>query len=291
MGKHAYLIMAHNEWDLLNKLLFAIDDARNDIFLHIDRTVKFHKETLYKPKKSVLYFTKRLNVQWGGDSQIKSELVLLKEAYGTGTYDYYHLISGVDLPVKSQEAIHNFFENNKGKNFIKIDKQATKGYALNRIRYYYIFQNLLGRKDGHLIGMLYRLNGLFLKCQSKLHIDRLKRCPKRIYKGANWFSITEDLVKIVLREEKFIKKYCYHSLCADEIFIQTIAMNSELKETVTDDYLRCIDWSRGNPYVWREEDVKYLLLQEKDLFARKFSYELDSNVVDKIIDCITRSGI
>ena len=39
-NRHAYLIMAHNEWELLNTLLSLIDDPRNDIFLHIDKKVK-----------------------------------------------------------------------------------------------------------------------------------------------------------------------------------------------------------------------------------------------------------
>ena len=32
--KHAYLIMAHSQWELLEQLLKALDDERNDIYLH-----------------------------------------------------------------------------------------------------------------------------------------------------------------------------------------------------------------------------------------------------------------
>ena len=35
--KHAYLIIAHNEWEILHTLLTMLDDERNDIYLHIDR--------------------------------------------------------------------------------------------------------------------------------------------------------------------------------------------------------------------------------------------------------------
>lgn len=34
--RHAYLIMAHNNWSILSKLLSLLDDDRNDLFLHID---------------------------------------------------------------------------------------------------------------------------------------------------------------------------------------------------------------------------------------------------------------
>ena len=36
MKKHAYLIMAHNEFEILKILLHLLDDERNDIYLHID---------------------------------------------------------------------------------------------------------------------------------------------------------------------------------------------------------------------------------------------------------------
>lgn len=36
-GKHAYLIMAHAEPELLTVLLSMLDDSRNDIFLHVDK--------------------------------------------------------------------------------------------------------------------------------------------------------------------------------------------------------------------------------------------------------------
>lgn len=40
MSRHAYLIMAHNEPDILNKLLLLLDDERNDIFIHYDKKCK-----------------------------------------------------------------------------------------------------------------------------------------------------------------------------------------------------------------------------------------------------------
>ena len=44
--KHAYLIMAHNDFDILYKLLELLDDQSSDIYLHIDtkaREVDFDK--------------------------------------------------------------------------------------------------------------------------------------------------------------------------------------------------------------------------------------------------------
>ncbi|UVV53809.1 hypothetical protein NXY15_04150 [Bacteroides thetaiotaomicron] len=35
--KHAYLIIAHNEFEILKRLIQALDDERNDIYIHFDR--------------------------------------------------------------------------------------------------------------------------------------------------------------------------------------------------------------------------------------------------------------
>lgn len=289
MKKHAYLVMAHNEWKLLNKLIKCIDDERNDIFLHIDCKANFQRNNLYKPERSKLFLIKRMKIQWGGDSQIRCEMNLLKAAYKNGPYSYYHLLSGVDLPIKSQDEIHEYFEKDEGKNYIKIDPAAMKSaYHLERIRYYYLFQNIIGKQQGHMIGGIYKLQDFCIRLQKRMKVDRLKKCPEKIYKGTNWFSITGTMVQMVLQQERFIKKYCYRSLCADEIFLQTVAMNSKLKDTVMDQDLRCIDWKRGNPWVWRMEDVDYLLGQKSDLFARKFSDQLDERVSDFIVDKMTK---
>ena len=40
MGKHAYLIIAHDKFEQLKRLLLLLDDERNDIYLHIDSKAK-----------------------------------------------------------------------------------------------------------------------------------------------------------------------------------------------------------------------------------------------------------
>ena len=157
-------------------------------------------------------------------------------------------------------------------------------FANQRIAQYHFLQNITGRKDSR----IHKLELKFIDLQKKLGINRLKNCPKRIYKGANWFSLTDAMVQEVLQEEKFVKKYCYYSECADEIFLTTIVMNSGNKNVITNNCLRLIDWERGTPYTFQLND--YDTLMESDmLFARKFSSETDGgkklikSMKDKII--------
>lgn len=285
--KHAYLIMAHTDFYLLQQLLEVLDDKRNDIYVHIDKKViEFDSNALTSIIRNAnIFFVERINVSWGGDTQIKCEYNLLKAAYPKH-YKYYHLISGIDFPIKSQNYIHDFFEKNDGTNYIDVSlsEEDNMQFANQRIAQYHFLQNITGRKDSR----IHKLELKFIDLQKKLGINRLKNCPKRIYKGANWFSLTDAMVQEVLQEEKFVKKYCYYSECADEIFLTTIVMNSGNKNVITNNCLRLIDWERGTPYTFQLND--YDTLMESDmLFARKFSSETDGgkklikSMKDKII--------
>ena len=139
MGKHAYLIIAHNNFYILKKLIALIDDERNDIYIHIDKKTKNFKKNDFMNicKKSNVYFIKRISVYWGDYSQVQCELNLLKAAI-KGNYQYYHLISGVDLPIKSQDYIHDFFDINNNIEYVRFTdnwdySRVSKLHILNKL--------------------------------------------------------------------------------------------------------------------------------------------------------------
>ncbi|MFQ7420117.1 MAG: beta-1,6-N-acetylglucosaminyltransferase [Blautia massiliensis (ex Durand et al. 2017)] len=143
--KFAYLIIVHTRFDQVAKLLELLDDEKNDLYVHIDEKVAnsfdiFQRTLKPSVQKSKIYLVNPHNVTWGGKSQIEAELELLKAAI-KGNYDYYHLISGMDLPIKTQKEIHEFFENNKGKEFIHF---STNEDARKRCQYYWLYQEKLG---------------------------------------------------------------------------------------------------------------------------------------------------
>ena len=112
--KQAYLIEAHKCDEMLLTLLRMLDVPWNDIFIHMDsKNTDYQPETVEcRMKYAKVFHAKRHSVVWGGVSQVKVELVLLKTAVAHGPYQHYHLISGVDLPIQTQEDIRAFFEAN-----------------------------------------------------------------------------------------------------------------------------------------------------------------------------------
>ncbi|MCH5315866.1 MAG: glycosyl transferase [Eubacterium sp.] len=288
MSKHAYMIIAHNQFELLKILIKMLDDARNDIFIHIDAKVNDFDFTEFQnlTHHSKLVFTDRISITWGDFSQVKAEMILLKSAIenesAQAPYSYFHLLSGVDLPIKTNDEIHNFFSVNNGKEFIHFSKNELSPEFENRIKYYHFF-----RKKRNLFFKI--LAQIILKFQKLIGINRLKDNALIVQKGANWFSITNAFAKYVISKCDEIDKIFNYSYCCDEVFLQTIFVNSPFKDNLfmpncDNNHFACarlIDWKRGNPYVWQKDDYD-LIKSSPCMFARKFDMSVDTEIIDML---------
>lgn len=281
-NKFAYLVMAHKADYTLKKLLSVIDDERNDIYLHIDKKsdINSFKELATSIKQSKLFFVTRTKVEWGAYSQIEAELNLFREA-NKKHYRYYHLISGSDLPIKSQDYIHEFFNNANEKEFINFE--GSDFNYNDRVHLYYPFQTKLRHYSWQKLG-----NKLVVLFQKFLRININSQI--NFQKGSQWVSITDELVSYILQHEKWIQETFKYSFCSDEIFIQTLVHNSEyFKQKLYHPYYdnsnianqRLIDWNRGKPYVFKKQDLDELE-NSPYLFARKFDSEIDKEIIDLI---------
>lgn len=294
MGKHAFLIMAHKDDLSFRTLLQQIDDENSDIFIHMDSKNKDYDPNIINQiiKKSGIYHVERTNVTWGGFSQIKCELILLSGATKISQYDYYHLLSGQDLLISSLDNLYKFFDKNKGKEFINFERENF--IYQDRVKYFYL-QEQVGKNKN----LFYYLNIIMKKIQKSLGIKRNNKIE--FQKGTNWFSITDDLARFVLGKKKFINKVFKYTLCADEIFLQTIVHNSSFKENLfVKEYdnsmvsmQRLIDWERGaqsSPYTFKNHDFEELI-STKMLFARKFDANVNKEVIKRIFNYYKNESI
>lgn len=270
--KHAFLIIAHNNWWQLKKLIECLDSDTHDIYVHVDKKSKDFDESYFRNSvtKSSLKFYREFEVYWGGFSQVQVEIFLLKQAYTNG-YDYYHIISGADLPLKNNEEIDSFFEKNKGKEFILYDEDALKGNPeiSRRAKYYHFLQNYRRRYAEKWKNSFFTFcERISLVLQIVFGVNRVKNLDWQIKYGSQWVSITDELVKAILANEEKITSVFSYTNCADELFIQTIAVNCGFKDQIFQPVgkqaanLRCIDWSRGkngNPYTYRLKDIDMLI--------------------------------
>lgn len=293
MKKHAYLIMAHTQPELLKILVKLLDNERNDLYIHIDSRAKDYplEELADEVKHAGCIFTKRSEVIWGTYSQINCEMILLKEAVKK-EHAYYHLLSGMDLPIKKQEEIYAFFEKYDGLEFIDEDSDTISEAALSRVKYKHRFLGKAGSL-GDILG------ALETKLQKLFGVNNTIKYSDIIFqKGRNWFSITHGLAEYVVENEDWIRKVFADSVCGDELFLQTVARNSRYAEKICNPNTmpeipdtRYIDWKRGsnnNPYIFRETDEEELR-SAKALFARKFDLTIDKKIVERLYRVLKES--
>lgn len=282
--RHAFLVAAHHQFEILAKTLEILDDDDVDFFIHVDKKSGPLPVGLLKRccRHSEVRFIERRRVNWGGYSQIECTLSLMEEAAKNG-YDYYHYISGVDLPIKPKSLILDYFQEWNGTEFIHFEDTKAKSKYIDRLKYHSLFQDTglseLASIDRYIRGI-----------ERALRVDRTKNNDIKTFQyGCNWFSITHDLALYVLSKKRWIERTFVHTRCADELLIQTIVVNSPWRERLPevafdDNYIAClryIDWKRGRPYVFRESDFDDLV-SSPYLFARKFDIDVDSRIVDLV---------
>ncbi len=279
--KHAYLIMAHEDFYILEKLILLLDNEHNDLYIHIDKKVKKFDFEFFKslPQKSNIYFIDRIKVYWGDFSQIECHLKLLESAI-KNNYEYYHLISGTDLPIKSSEEIYQYFHTNKYE-YVTFNNV----YCKDRVQYYYL--KFKKRDKFH-----YFLNDIFVDIQELVGVNRVKNANIEFKNGLEWYSISNDLAKYVLDNKSMIHTYFEKGICTDEMYVQTLTWNSDFKNNIynykksdPETSFRLIDWNRGKPYTFDIDDYD-LIMNSKCFFARKFSSktEKQKELVNKVFN-------
>ena len=285
--KHAYLIMAHHRLDLLQLLIDSIDDYRNDIYIHIDIKCKENISNLkIEGKKSKITIYNELDVRWAGFSQVECEFFLLKKAVSQYDYSYIHLMTGATYPLFNQNYIHDFFENNEGKEFVGFSKNIN----INRVKYVYLF-NEIGKIDSTWKELLRCIRSLFIRIQNLIKYDRTKKLNITIMKGFAYWSITCEAAKYVISKYDFVNELLKYSVSGDEIFMQTLLYNSKFKNNIysyEDEYEGCkrlCFWEsrKMNGCNFIKEDFDDILKSEA-LFALKFEDKDGIDLIKKIAD-------
>lgn len=294
--RHAYMIITHGNFPILEKQLRFLDSENADFFIHVDAKVQSFDFEKYRavPRRSRVTFVDRRSVFWGHFSLVECELELMRAAAKIG-YDYYHLLSGVDVPIKTREHIEHFFDGAEGTNYLTFEAPAISRRRLARVRYYYPFLELNIRRP--VVRAALREAGVL--AQKLAWVDRTRGLePDFVFqKGTQWFSVTDALVRYVLSREDTVRRLFRSTYCADEMFMQTLTVNSPFRDTLPpnafrDDHLSCcryIDWKRGKPYTFTDGDYDELIgTADGYLFARKFDYAASPGVVDRLFDHFAR---
>lgn len=272
LDRHAYLILCHTDFSLLCLLVKLLDDERNDIYIHIDRKADLSELHLETKKAGLCVLEHRIDARWGDFSLVQAELLLFETASSRNHYAYYHLLSGADLPLKSQSYIHEWCDKNAGMELIGFSGAVTDKEASWRAGHYFLFSRQFCSKSFFVKAM----RKAFLSLQDVLSYK--KNRSVEVKKGPQWVSVTHDFVSFLLRNRARIEEMFAHTYCPDELFVQTMCWNSSFRQKTLDlnhefaGCLRYIPWSNG---VIQDMtvDILHKALASDCWFARKFNSE------------------
>jgi hypothetical protein len=296
MTKIAYSLLVHKNPEQVSRLIANIYSSTDFFQVNIfgkNLTEETWNNKLAKFKGSNFLITFRHEKAWGTFPVVDATIDSMKQ-FNNLDYNYFINLTGQCYPLKSVNSIKQFLDN---KNFayleaFKIPGSAPKGWGkrggLDRIENSY-YRNPL------FVGYTLLSNRLSRSTKKEVRrFIKLPRVNKRLpynlepYGGSAYFCLSKkhiDFILEYLKNKMDLLDFFRRTFAPDELFFQTIIMNSVLKDTVVDDNLRYIDWIKKGvplPAILTIEDKDDLLTSPK-LFARKFDIEMDEEILD-IID-------
>lgn len=288
MKNHVFLMLVHKEPSLFSRIIRKLEKENHYFIVNVDNKTTDFPQYLDAVKNlpNVFFLSDRINVYHGGMSMIYAELSLLREAMSHNIdYDYFHLISGQDYPLRSNELFDDFFENNDH-SYMCFDYGEQK-IVMEKL--YKKFANHYHFPDSPSIwARLYKKFRIHYVLALFVH-----RKPIENYTGGwQWFSWHKSVAKYVLDyvdlNPRVLKRY-EHTASPDEHLFPSILDNlCDKLKIEKQNPLRYVSWkayrpvgTSYRPYDLSEEDYDRVI-NSKAFFCRKVDEKTSSRLLDMI---------
>lgn len=278
--KHAILIIAYHNFDYVVEQIRRYDEDFY-VFIHWDKrnplSVVQRKEL--ERYAQVKYVGEEFVVNWGSYGIVRATMLLCEKSLDFLELDYFHLVSDADMLTVDLDVFKDFYRRNEGKNYMQFfpmladDKEMDKVLYVHRLEKYDIRVNPADKA----------------KYNEELELQKRKGMKKtlpdcRLYWGSAWWSLNRECVGLLVANEEFTERYYKEALFPDEMFAQTVIMNSHFADTVVCDNLRYISWglrNGSNPAVLDRSDLVNILGNGYH-FARKIDPVISKDLLDSI---------
>jgi len=262
----------HTNFKQLIRLVSVLNTPDVTFFIHIDK--KSPAEVYETASRELrvcanVYFLERHVCHWGDFGHVLATVRGISQICERNTpLDYAILLTGQDYTIKSNSHIKQYLEQSQGKSYLDYNALPHADWpsgGFDRVNRYH-----------------------FRVLRIRLSLPRLRKFPfdMKLFGGSSYWCLSKECVEYVYRfvqQHKGFVNYFSHVAVPDEIFFQTILLNSDLASTIVNDDLRHVDWTenRNSPATLTSDDLDSLIRSEK-LFARKFDTSIDSTVLDRI---------
>ena len=273
----AYIISAYKYPQQLVRLLRRLETPRSVFVVHVDAKTAAHVyDEMVDGARAVarVHFLDRHTCHWGGFGHVRASLKGIDHLIATGIpFDYAVLFTGQDYPLRPPGEIERFLSDAQGQSFMNhwplpFPPWGPRG-GLDRVEHWHV----IGYRRLHLA----------------LPLGRRIPGGLRPFGGGTYWCLARRAVAYVhefVKQNPSYVRFFEHVFIPDEIFFQTIIMNSPLQETIVNNNLRYIDWSREPaPAVLTVDDYDKLVNSGK-LFARKFDTTVDLRILDMLDEYI-----
>ena len=272
----AHLIITYTSPSQTERMIRRMQHPGFDFYIHVDKKMDISSHHFLAKIPNVYLIKDRVNVVWAGYNTIEATLRSVKEIFNTGrNYEYVHLMSGQDYPIKSARDINDFFVANNGKEFLQFehfDEWAAESYP--RIREY------------HLTNYDFPGRYYFQWMMNKMLPVRKSPLPMEYYGSSMFWALTSSclryIIELIEKNARF-RRFMRFTWGSDEFMFQTLVLNSSFKNNVVNDNLLFLDRDKGasHPNILTHSHLNKIMDSEK-LFARKFDLGMDGIIMDNI---------
>ena len=232
----AYLILCHTDPKHIKRLTDKITRNTNDeAFVHVDGKCNldpFENELIENTKVHII--PKRVPVYWGGYSAIEATINLFKAALSCShQFDRFVILQGLEYPLKTNQEIHTFFEENAKTEFI-LAQNLSKSDNPREVHKYYLYW-YLDKKTKLWAKVLHKVNEIaFLKSGKIPHFKKNyvignTNHKMDIYQGCAQFGVTKSLAEYIVKfhdENEECNRYFQTVYAPDESYFHTVVYNS-----------------------------------------------------------------
>ncbi|MGF1642000.1 MAG: beta-1,6-N-acetylglucosaminyltransferase [Thiotrichales bacterium] len=276
----AYLITADTAAAPLTRLINRLATPDTSFFVHVDKRrddLRLEARELLSGRNDVNWVTER-HATWAGHvNYVHAVLAAMRALVASGTaYDYALLLTDQDYPIKPAAEIDAYLAAHNGQNFI--DHAPVEGKD-------HVWADWGPPSNG-----ITRLAHWHLVVHSRLllRIPMARTIPlgHTGYIGYQWWNLTraavEYCVQFVDKHPEYLR-FFRNAYMTDEVFFQTLLMNSPLKPTLVNNNLRHIHPEPfPNHFKCVDETDFDALQQSPALFARRFCAGTPTELLDTI---------
>jgi hypothetical protein len=267
----AYIVVTHKNPEQAGRLVRRLATDRARFLIHADkRSGAAFATDLRRAVEGTdkVTFLDRNPCFWGGFGMVEAILRGLTTLVdGDVPFGHAVVLSGQDYPLMPAAAIEGFLAASPDASYMTytaLPSPFWPGGGLDRVERFHV----VSRRAVH------------------VRLPWRRRVPGGLApfgRGA-WITLSRPAIRHVVdfvRANRRTVRFFRHVLHPDELFFQTVLMNSPLADRVVDDHLRYVEWGDdpGSPAVLRERDRDRLVGSGK-LFARKFDPSVDDRILD-----------